>query len=103
MKRVWLTEPEEVLGGIGTSWMQRYGISRDSRTGAWTIHDYRDARMNHEGSGTMFWHFTDTEALLDEDGDLGQSGLDVAQLLALVEGHAEPDLQGLAAEIRARR
>ena len=102
VKRVWLTEPEEVLGGIGTSWMQRYGISRDSRGGAWTIHDYRNSGIPGEGNGTMFWHFADTEALLDKRGDLGESGLDPTELLALVEGHPEPDLQELAAEIRAR-
>lgn len=99
MKRVWLTEPSELLGGIGTSWLQRYGISRNARTGAWTIHDHRDARPNHEGSSIVYWRYADTDDLLD---NLLEFGWELSDLLKFVEGRPEPDLQRLAAEIRSR-
>jgi len=45
MRRVWISDDEVTLGGVGTSWLQRWGLSRNARTGAWTLYDRRDGSI----------------------------------------------------------
>lgn len=98
MRRVWIAQDRWELGGIGTSWLQRLGVSRSARTGAWTLYDRRDARLNGEGLSTAIAHCPDTQALIDAMEDEH----DLAWVLEGVERWAEPDLVELAVALRAR-
>ena len=48
MKRIWFADNLPGFGGIGVSWGESYGVSRNERTGRWTLHI---RCVDEEGSG----------------------------------------------------
>jgi hypothetical protein len=44
MRRVWLCDDLEVTGSMVSMWRQSWGVSRDERTGTWTVYEGRDDR-----------------------------------------------------------
>ena len=71
MKRVWIVE-DDFLPSFPSSWYQSWGVSRDERSGRWTLYDRRDGREDEGGVGTMTWASNDiiatAQALVDQSG-----------------------------------
>jgi hypothetical protein len=91
VKLIWVVKDDYTLSGIGTGWNQSWGISRDERSGRWTLHDRRDDRMN---SGERFvgytrWHFASTEGLL-EYLFYDQPAFEEDDLVTAIESWPEP-------------
>ena len=69
MKCVWLAGPTHVVGSMVSSWKQSYGVSRNERSGRWTLYDRRDDRSTDPEEGgvwTITNSYPDVGALLDE-------------------------------------
>ena len=69
MKCIWLDGPTHVVGSMVSSWKQSYGVSRNERSGRWTLYDRRDDRGTDPEEGgvwTITNSYPDVGALLDE-------------------------------------
>ena len=71
MKRVWIVDGD-FLPSFPSSWYQSWGVSRNERSGRWTLYDRRDGREDEGGVGTLTWASNDiigtAEALVDQSG-----------------------------------
>jgi hypothetical protein len=69
MKCIWLAGPTRLVGSMVSSWKQSYGVSRNERSGRWTLYDRRDDRSTDPEEGgvwTITNSYADVETLLDE-------------------------------------
>ena len=85
------------FGGIGVSWGESYGVSRNERTGRWTLHIHY---VDEEGSGIGTEHYATTADIAARFCEPGWSHDLISPLLAFTE----PAIVELSREIaRFRR
>jgi hypothetical protein len=100
MKKLWIVEPYAFTGGMTSSWMQSYGISRNERTKMWILWDRRDSRQFEQywSIDVDKWTFESIDALL---GQLDDSQL--PEVAAAIRGLKSASINEIRAAIRARR
>lgn len=99
MKKLWIVEPYAFTGGMTSSWMQSYGISRNERTKGWVLWDRRDSRQfeQYPTIAVDRWTFQRIDTLL---GQLHTSQL--PEVAAAIRGFKGPSIDEIRAAIRAR-
>jgi hypothetical protein len=97
VRRVWLGEDFEVTGSMVSTWRQSWAVSRNERTGRWTVYDRRDDRPfegRDGGSWIQSQRFATAEEalpmLLDKD-----NGFEPVELLAVIREMHDPRLDDL--------
>ena len=93
MRTVWFVKDDPVW-----TWDQSWGLSRDERSGRWTLYDHR---ASEEDVGTKRDRFQTTSELA---ADLlgGEYGWDAEELMDLIEPFTEPAMLELLNEVRRR-
>jgi hypothetical protein len=99
MQKLWVVSDFAYTGGMTSSWMQSYGISRNERTKVWVLWDRRDSRQFEQywSIAVDRWTFQSIDALL---GQLHDSHL--PEVAAAISGFKGPSIDEIRAAIRAR-
>jgi hypothetical protein len=104
MKCIWLAGPTHAVGSMVSSWKQSYGVSRNERSGRWTLYDRRDDGSTDPEEGGV-WIITnsyaDVDTLLDEllinvDSSVALASLSTAQDRSAVILRAELEKRAVA-------
>lgn len=94
MRTVWFA-----TGDSSWAWDQSYGLSRDERTGRWTLYDHRASEEGIGIYGMDRYATTDAlaAALLSDE-----YGWTPGELMELIAPFTEPSMQELRDDIRRR-
>jgi hypothetical protein len=99
MKKLWIVEPYAFTGGMTSSWMQSYGISRNERTKVWILWDRRDSRQFEQywSIDVDKWTFESIDALLGQFDDS-----QLPEVAAAIRSRKGSSIDEIRAAIRTR-